>query len=320
MIKVLSIYKRFNGKYLNRTPDNEQREILFPGFNRLGMELNGCFLNEQNRSVVCWGKQESNFLDLFEENKQIEILSKILETDPPLFLLSNNFRHSDLLHKLNKDLNGNRSALICMGYSTLEIFTLIGTWIAKTFAKWTTVHGVVLNVYGEGVLITGEAGVGKSEAAAELLKMNHLFLGDDAIDIARIGNTIVAKANPFSEGFMHIRGLGILNMREMYGGMKMIDETRITMVVNLKDQKDENKLHFENVGEEINYRPLLEVPLPYYVIPVTSGRKISEIIELAVIDMKLKRKGYSAAQEMNRKYKKLIAANQKSSNDQTKIQ
>ncbi|AEG72354.1 HPr Serine kinase [Mycoplasma haemofelis Ohio2] len=318
MIKVLSIYKRFNGKYLNRTPDNEQREILFPGFNRLGMELNGCFLNEQNRSVVCWGKQESNFLDLFEESKQIGILSKILETDPPLFLLSNNFRHAELLNKLNKDFNGNRSALICMGYSTLEIFTLIGTWIAKTFAKWTTVHGVVLNVYGEGVLITGEAGVGKSEAAAELLKMNHLFLGDDAIDIARIGNTIVAKANPFSEGFMHIRGLGILNMREMYGGMKMIDETKITMVVNLKDQKDENRLHFENVGEEINYRPLLEVPLPYYVIPVTSGRKISEIIELAVIDMKLKRKGYSAAQEMNRKYKKLIAANQKVSNDQTK--
>lgn len=303
-IKVLSIYKRFNGEYLNRTKENEEREIHFPGFNRLGMELNGCFLNESILFVVCWGKQESAFLNQFDEVKQTEIISRILKRNPPVFLISNNFKHTELLFKLNKEINNNQSALIRMEYSTLEIFSLIGTWIAKTFLTWTTVHGTVLNIYGEGVLITGEAGVGKSEIASELLKMNHLFLGDDAIDISRLGNTIIARANPISEGFIHIRGLGILNIKEMYGGVKTIDETKITMIIELKDPNE--KVEFENVGEVINYSELLGIKLPLYKIPVTSGRKISEIIELAVADMKLKKRGYNAAKEMDKRYKKLV--------------
>lgn len=307
-IKVLSIYKRFKGNFLNQNEKNVQREIFLPSFTRLGMELNGIFLNEKILCIVCWGKQESTFLNKFKEEKQIEMLTKILEKNPAMFLLSKNFQHTDLLVKLNKEINDDNSAIIQVDYSTVEIYSLIGPWISKALLKWETIHGTVLNIWGQGVLIIGEPGVGKSEAASELIRMNHLFLGDDAIDITRLGTVILARPNPFSEGFIHIRGLGILNIKEMYGGMKMIKETSISVVIELRHANSSFQSNdaFENIGESTKFYNLLNVQLPLYTLPVTYGRNVSELIELAVIDMKLKKQGYNSAQAMTDNYKKII--------------
>lgn len=312
VVKVNSIHKRFKGNYLNRDQYNSSREIAIPSFTRLGFELNGIFLNKKILANICWGAQESEFLNRFPPEKQEEILKKILEKDPALFLLSRNFSHSELLINLNKDFNQNKSAIIHTDLTTTEIFSLIGSWLSKALSKWKTIHGTVLSIWGEGVLIIGDPGVGKSETASELIRLNHLFLGDDAISIARIGNVIHAKANSLTKDFIHLRGLGILNIKEMYGGAKIIIETNISVVIELKhlDLNNSNREEFENVGDTIRYYNLLGVSIPFYTLPVTSGRNMCDLIELAVIDMKLKRQGYNAAKEMDQKFKNSVFDNQ----------
>ncbi|GCE63234.1 HPr(Ser) kinase/phosphatase [Candidatus Mycoplasma haematohominis] len=307
-VKVNSIYKRFKGNYLNRSTHNADRQITIPSFTRLGFELNGIFLNEKMLACVCWGAQESEFLNRFPQEQQIKIIKEILVRNPPLFILSKNFSHSEVLLELNQKFNENRSAIIHTDLSTTEIYTLIGSWLSKTLATWKTIHGTVLNIWGEGVLIIGDPGVGKSETASELIRLNHLFLGDDAISVTRIGNIILAKANPLTKDFIHLRGLGILNIKEMYGGAKIIRETNISVVIELKhlDLNNPNREEFENVGDVIKYYNLLGVPIPLYTLPVTWGRNMCDLIELAVIDMKLKQQGYNAAKEMDNNYKRLL--------------
>lgn len=218
-------------------------------------------------------------------------MHEILKRNPPLFLLSKNFSHTDLLQDLNEKLNENRSAIIQMDLNTVEIYSLIGSWISKTLSKWVSIHGTVLNILGEGVLIIGKPGIGKSECATELLRMNHLFLCDDAVNITRFGNLILAKPSEITKDFLHIRGLGIMNIKAMYGEARVIEETQINVVIELVEVKEGNKYgnSFENIGEDIKYYDLLGVDVPMYTLPVTTGRSVSKLIELSVIDMKLKR-------------------------------
>lgn len=308
-VTVQSIYKRFGGDYLNKESQNLLRTIEIPSLTRLGMEINGIFLHKEIVNCVVWGINESKFLNLLDEKQQEKTLIEILKRNPPLFLLSHNFQHQELLLKINNQQNKNNAAIIKMPFSTTEITSLIGTWLAKTLAKWSTIHGSVINIFGEGTLIMGEPSVGKTEITLSLLKMNHLFVGDDAIDVSRMGNTIIAKPHAISNNFMQIRGLGILNVKEMYGSMKIIDETKITVVIELQNAHNKMDLQnkFENLGEKIKYKKILNVDIPLYVLPVTQGRNMCEIIEAAIIDLKLKRQGYNAAKKFNDSAKKYLS-------------
>lgn len=126
-VKVGSIYRRFGGNFLNKDDININREISFPGFTRLGFEINGIFLNQNILAGVCWGAQESDFLKTLPEAKQTKILKKIIEKDPPLFILSQRFAHINKLLELNKKINNNKSAIIHTQLTTAEIYALIGT-------------------------------------------------------------------------------------------------------------------------------------------------------------------------------------------------
>lgn len=311
MIKVSSIYKRFGGEFLNKDGNNENRDVEFPGFTRLGLELNGIFLNEKILSAVCWGKQESEFLNTLSEERKDIVLKRILEKNPPLFILGKSFSYLNKLMALNKELNMNKSAIIQTNLSTAEIYTLIGSWLSKSMAKWNTIHGTVLNIWGEGVLLVGDPGVGKSETAVELIKLNHLFLGDDAINIARVGNIVIAKPNKLTKEFIHLRGLGILNIKEMFGIAKIIEETQISVVVKLKSMNldDPNNPEFENLGDKSTYYNIEGIDLPLYTLPVTSGRNMPDLVEMSVIDMKLKRQGYNAVNEIDKRYKQFVSKN-----------
>ncbi|AHC39811.1 HPr kinase [Mycoplasma ovis str. Michigan] len=300
-ISVSSIYKRFGGKFINKTQENCQRLIKISSLSRLGMELNGIFLEKELLSVVIWGQKECQFLETVDKQRQIEILKSIILKNPPLFLLSNNFTEIKLLDSLNREFNDNQSAIIQLDYSTREIFNSVGTWLAKSLASWETIHGSVVSVFGVGVLIIGEPGVGKTELLLDLLSLNHLFLGDDAINITRLGNAVIARANPQSSEFIQVRGIGVINIKEAIGRSKIIDETKIHLIVELKKYSQLDKIDsLENWGEEIKYKKLLDVKLPYYIIPVQLGRNISELTQACVNDHKMKKSGYNSAKTFDK--------------------
>ena len=135
----------------------------------------------------------------------------------------------------------------------------------------------------------------------DLLSLNHLFLGDDAINITRLGNAVIARANPQTSEFIQVRGIGIINIKEAIGRSKIIDETKIHLIVELKKYGSTDTIEsLENWGEDIKYKKLLDVKLPHYIIPVQVGRNISELIQACVNDHKMKKSGYNSAKAFDR--------------------
>ncbi|AFO52440.1 HPr kinase/phosphorylase [Candidatus Mycoplasma haematolamae str. Purdue] len=300
-VSVFSIYKRFGGSFVNKSVDAINRKVSEPALSRLGMELNGSFLDKEINTVIVWGSMESEFLSSLSEDRRVEVITSIVKKNPPLFLLSASFTHLELLQALNQRWNDNQSAIIQTHYSTNEIFTSVGAWLSKTLAHWDTIHGSVVSVFGEGVLITGEPGIGKTEVVLDLLRLNHLFLGDDAIRITRFGNGVIARAHPNSSEFIQVRGIGVINIKETIGRSKIIDEIKINLVVELKSHNVyDAEEPLENWGEDIRYQDILDIHIPYYVLPVQAGRNISELIQACVSDHKLKKTGYNSAKAFDK--------------------
>jgi HPr kinase/phosphorylase len=171
-------------------------------------------------------------------------------------------------------------------------------------AVFKTVHGTLISVYGVGVLLQGESGVGKSEVALELVRKGHLFIADDAVDVVNLADRLLGKPNAIANKFIEVRGLGILNIPHMLGIEKTQDFSNIDVIVELIVD-DKKILQFERVGSTLKTKELEKVKIPYYRLPVTPGRKMSDLIETAVIDLKLKQHGYSSADDYITNYKKV---------------
>jgi HPr kinase/phosphorylase len=178
-------------------------------------------------------------------------------------------------------------------------------------ACYTTVHGTLINVYGVGVLLQGESGVGKSEVALELVRKGHLFIADDAVDVANLADRLYGKPNAVANKFIEVRGLGILNIPRMLGIEKTQDSSNIDVVIELIID-DKKSLQFERLGVELKTKELEKVHIPYYKLPITPGRKMSDLIETTVIDLKLKQHGYSSAKNYIENYEKVNKQNAKS--------
>lgn len=288
-VTVNSIYKRFGGEFINHCQTNKDNKIYSPKLNRASFELNGIFFHQKLNSIIYWGNMESQFLFQLSEEKKIKHLEAIFQANPPLIILTKNFFHQDLLNKVNQKLN-TQIPIINTNLSSVEITTTIAPWLAKKLATWTTIHGVLVSVFGEGILIKGSAGIGKTELAVELVHKNHMFVGDDAIDVSVVGNTLIGKANELVYGFIEVRGLGILDIKRMYGMQSLLNSCTINLIIELKSDQEviNEKIEIERLGSNLSTTKLLGINIPHYIIPVSYGRKISEVIESAVIDFKLK--------------------------------
>jgi HPr kinase/phosphorylase len=175
-------------------------------------------------------------------------------------------------------------------------------------AEYRTIHGTLINVYGVGVLLQGESGVGKSEIALELVRKGHLFVADDAVDVANLADRLLGKPNAIANKFIEVRGLGILNIPRMLGIEKTQDTSNIDVIIELVVD-DKKVLQFERLGAELKSKQLEKVLIPHYKLPITPGRKMSDLIETAVIDLKLKQHGYSSAKNYMENYKKVNREN-----------
>jgi HPr kinase/phosphorylase len=176
--------------------------------------------------------------------------------------------------------------------------------------EYKTIHGTLVSIYGVGVLLQGKSGVGKSESALELVKRGHIFVADDAVDVAKITDRLYGKANSLAQNFIEVRGLGVLNIARMFGVEKTKDSTNIDVIIDIIAD-DNSKMQFERLGKNLQYKMIEKVKVPYYRLPSTVGRKISDLIETTVIDLKLKLLGYNSAQEYINRYRKVNRSNNK---------
>ena len=300
IIKQLDCIVKIKGNF-------EKNCISSPSINRTGLEL-ACTSKEIKfpyiKSLVIWGTKESNFFKKLGNKKLIEnSIKRVIKLKPPLLILCKGFEYGNLVLKIAKNFS---STIASTKLRSHEVIFSISSWVIEQLSSYSFIHGTVISVDDVGILIVGESGVGKSEVALKLLKNNAVFIGDDAILITNLGNRIVAKVNKIAGNFLEIRGIGLINVAQMFGITKIKETCGIDIVVTLVKAKDLEREYFERVGKKFNFTKILGVKVPNYRIPVTYGRDICMLIESAVADYKLKKYGYNSAKEFMKNYLQLI--------------
>jgi HPr kinase/phosphorylase len=291
MLTVKKIVEKFDLKVI-AGEQNIDNLIEIHGLNRGGIELSGNTVHNHLKRIVLLGTKEKDFLDTLSEDIRIKRYRNLIEKHPPAIIISNNYE-DDLVKKLCDEYN---IPLLKSSMGSSEITITIGNYLSEQLVKRKTIHGTLMEIYGEGILILGESGIGKSEIAMELIKKGHMFVADDAVAVGRIGGALNGIPDVVAKNFIEVRGLGILNVSRMFGIEKIKSQTNIMAVIELMRPEKDNQ-DFERIGNTQNYKTIEGVKISYYKFPVTPGRKISDLIETAVVDLKLKREGYNSANE-----------------------
>lgn len=262
--------------------------------NRPGLELTGYLEFFDNKRIQVLGNTEFSYLGRYGPEAQKMVIDSIFSFVPPAVIIcrdiepSNAILESAKLHKVS---------IFSTPQSTSDLTASLVQYLNKELAPRITRHGVLVEVYGEGCLLTGDSGVGKSETAIELIKRGHRLVADDAVEIRRTAQTTLYGQSPENiRHFIELRGIGIINARKLFGMGAIKLQEKIDMVINL-EQWDSAKV-YDRMGLDNEYMKILGVEVPTLTIPVKPGRNLAVIIEVAAMNNRQKKMGYNAAREL----------------------
>lgn len=262
--------------------------------NRPGLELTGYLEFFDNKRIQVLGNTEFSYLGRYGPEAQKMVIDSIFSFGPPAVIIcrdiepSNAILESAKLHKVS---------IFSTPQSTSDLTASLVQYLNKELAPRITRHGVLVEVYGEGCLLTGDSGVGKSETAIELIKRGHRLVADDAVEIRRTAQTTLFGQSPENiRHFIELRGIGIINARKLFGMGAIKLQEKIDMVINL-EQWDSAKV-YDRMGLDNEYMKILGVEVPTLTIPVKPGRNLAVIIEVAAMNNRQKKMGYNAAREL----------------------
>ncbi len=278
-------------------------KISVAEINRPGLALTGFYDSFVSGCVQLFGAAESAYLDkLYKENNTTS-LSKMFEYDIPcLFFVKNITPPQEFIQ-----LAESSGCAVLQTELELTDFTLrLIRVFSNVFAPKKTLHGVLVEVYGIGILLTGHSGVGKSECALELVERGHRLVADDIVEVRCVnGNSVLGQgANTLISHHMEIRGLGIINIAQMYGVGSIREQKEIQLVIKLEEW--DNSKVYDRVGNNMETEDLLGVKVPTIEIPVKPGRNLPIIIEAAAMNERLKARGYNSARDFNQNILKWI--------------
>ena len=262
--------------------------------NRPGLELTGYLEFFDNKRIQVLGNTEFSYLGRYGPEAQKMVIDSIFSFGPPAVIIcrdiepSNAILESAKLHKVS---------IFSTPQSTSDLTASLVQYLNKELAPRITRHGVLVEVYGEGCLLTGDSGVGKSETAIELIKRGHRLVADDAVEIRRTAQTTLYGQSPENiRHFIELRGIGIINARKLFGMGAIKLQEKIDMVINL-EQWDSAKV-YDRMGLDNEYMKILGVEVPTLTIPVKPGRNLAVIIDVAAMNNRQKKMGYNAAREL----------------------
>ena len=268
--------------------------ITSSNVNRPGIELTGYLEFYAPDRLLLFGNTEYAYLKRFGSEQRTYLLNNILQKKPPAIIIARNLEVMDEIMKVAKVC---QIPVLRSDESTCDIMASIISFLKAELTPRITRHGVLVEVYGEGILLTGDSGVGKSETAIELMKRGHRLVADDAVEIRKVSNKMLIGASPENiRHFVELRGIGIINARRIFGMGSVKVSEKIDMVVTLENW-DQSKT-YDRMGIDNEYTEILDVEVPCLTIPVKPGRNLSVIIEVAAMNNRQKKMGYNAAQEL----------------------
>ena len=273
------------------------REISIPDINRPGLALSGFFDSFAYERLQIFGRGEVAYILKLEDDNAIKTIEQMFTYPIPCCIFTHGlFPNKSFIEIAEKA----QCPLLQTDLHTSEFNTRIMRILSEIFAPRQSLHGVLVEVYGLGILILGDSGVGKSETALELVMHGHRLVADDVVDIHCVNGNILmgTGANKIIAHHMEIRGLGIINVTHLFGVGAIRDRKEIQLVVNLAEW--DSKKNYDRIGIEEQYMEFLGVSIPKLEIPVKPGRNTRIIIETAAMNERLKKMGYNAAKEFNR--------------------
>jgi len=289
----------------NYTPEIDTESIIIkhPEINRPALQLAGFFDHFDSERVQVLGNVENAYIETIDEETKKKTYDKLLSYKVPCVLYARGIKPDEdmlsyCLHYGVPCLGTERSTT----YLTAEIIR----WLNVKLAPVISIHGVLVDVYGEGVLITGDSGIGKSEAALELVKRGHRLVSDDVVEIRKVSQqTLVGTAPDITKHFIELRGIGIIDVKALFGVLSVKDTQSIDLVIQLEDWV-KNK-DYDRLGLEDNYIEYLGNKVVCHVLPVRPGRNLAIIVETAAVNHRQKMMGYNAAQELYNRVQANIA-------------
>ena len=274
--------------------DPEEVHITVTDVDRPGLELIGYLDYYDSRYLVAFGLTEMSYIATLSEEKQLAQLEPIICRTPPALIVSRDMEPLPSMLKLAKKY---RVPIVTSAENTSTLDAAIVSFLNFELAPRITRHGVLVEVYGEGCLLIGDSGVGKSETAIELIKRGHRLIADDAVEIKRVSKQSLIGTSPENiRHFIELRGIGIINARRIFGiGAVKVSE-KIDLVINLELWN--SKKVYDRMGMDNEYMEILGLEIPVVTIPVKPGRNLAVIIEVAAMNHRQKKMGYNGAQEL----------------------
>ncbi|MBO4367244.1 MAG: HPr kinase/phosphorylase [Clostridia bacterium] len=303
MIDKQEFIKAFGFEVLS---DNEADDLAIENsdINRPGIQLAGFWDFFAYERPQLLGKVELEYLKQLDPAVKEQRIAKLISYDIPCIIICHRIPCDEMLLRMARE---KEIPVYMSRKDTTMVEMEMITWLSDQLAPRVTRHGVLVDVYGVGMMIAGESGVGKSEAALELIKRGHRLVADDVVDIRRVSDTLIGEAPPMIRHLMEIRGVGIIDIATIYGIGAVITSRTIDMVVHLEHWKKDKE--YDRLGMDDEHTDILGISIPKLTIPIQPGRNIAIVLEVAARNLRLKQQGYNAAailsERFNERLKKL---------------
>ena len=305
IVKVRTLVENFDFIQITGDDASLERPIVIADTNRPGLELAGYFENSQQKRLVILGDKEIAYIATMSVHKQRKSFDFITNEQTPAIIVTKGHKCPDVLKRYAKRKN---FPIFLSSSPTYRLIVDIVAFLDEQLATSMCIHGGLLSIYGKGVLIRGESGMGKSEIALELIKRGHLLVAYDRVDCYRIHNKIVGKAPELLREMLEIRGIGVINVSRMFGVSSVLPKAEINFQVNLEPWKADQD--YDRVGiEEKKHENILGIDIPKIVVPVREGRSMAVIIESAVTNYMLSVMGMDSAKEFEQRVLDYIEKN-----------
>lgn len=298
LVNTLHLKVQHGESFLNR-------EVFTTELSRPGVELTGFFDFYDHKRIQVFGKTEISFIERMDKIQAQEIMKQLCHEDVPAFIISRDLQALDVIVEAAM---GSKIPILQSSSQTTSVISNVTHYLEHRLAPRESVHGVFLDVFGTGVLITGDSGVGKSETALELIQKGHRLVADDRIDFYQIDElTLVGESPKILKNLLEVRGIGIIDIVTLLGVGRVRETKKLDLIIHL-ELWDSEKV-FDRLGNNQATRRILDVDVPRISIPVKLGRNISNIVEVATMNFSAKRMGFDATETFQNNLSKLIEEN-----------